>query len=444
MFEDKLKLELQKRSPDFSLLISKLKLGLREKMTNKISKISIPLVLVILFFLFLPFERLLTVEVFGLTAKISFLVLMLIILAMIVYRPKPKLAAEEKILLLFVLVSYLTTFWSIDQLRSLIVSTIYLATFVGFIALRRFLDQRTVGIVKSIIICWGLLLALFALWQYFADLNNLPWTFLRSQYTKIVFGFPRPQATFLEPLYFANFLFLPLFFTIERILYNKKIRAFLLVNLFLLMLVLVLTLSRGAYFAFAFAAIVLTIIIAVTYKNYLRRFWLAVAIGVFGVIAGILLIYFTVPRENFSLFVTHAGVADVSTGESTLDRFYFAGVAWENFLQKPWGIGAGAFGALPDFSNKLLAGNYQTVGNLYLEVLVEEGIISLLLFAAFIFLLLRHLWKSIASGKPEGLIYLSILLAILVQAISFSSLYIIPIWAFLALAWPKTTEKLKN
>jgi len=38
----------------------------------------------------------------------------------------------------------------------------------------------------------------------------------------------------------------------------------------------------------------------------------------------------------------------------------------------------------------------------------------------------------------EGLIYLAILLAILVQAVSFSSLYILPIWAFFALAWSKT------
>ena len=127
-------------------------------------------VLVIFFFLFLPFERLLTIEVYGLTAKISFLILLLIILALMIYRPGPKIAIEEKILLLFVAISYLSAFWSIDQLRSLVISTIFLATFVGFIALRRFLDQRTIEVVKSIIIWWGLALSIFALWQYFGDI----------------------------------------------------------------------------------------------------------------------------------------------------------------------------------------------------------------------------------------------------------------------------------
>ena len=404
-------------------------------------KQTFSLTLVVLFFLFLPFERLLTFEIFGLTAKISFLFLLLLILAFLLYRPGPKITIEEKILLAFVGISYLSAFWSIDQLRSLIISTIFLATFLGFIALRRFLDLRTITIVKTIIIWWGFALSLFALWQYFADLYNLPFAFLRPEYTKTVFGFPRPQATFLEPLYFANFLFLPIFFTAERIFKNKKTQPFLAPNLFLMMLVLVITLSRGAYFAFALAVLVLAIIIFIKYKNYLRRFGVAAIIGFLGIAAGVLLIFFTVPRENFSLFVTHAGVADVSTGESTLDRFYFSKVALSEFLKNPWGIGAGAFGALPEFEGQISTSGYQTVGNLYLEVLVEEGIIGFLLFAAFLFLLLWHLWGGVVLTKMESLIYLTIFLAILVQAVSFSSLYILPIWAFWALAWRKTVEE---
>jgi len=406
-------------------------------MTSKL-KFSLPTILTIFFFIFLPFERLLTVEIFGLTLKISFILLLLLILALIVYKPGPKLTLEEKILLAFAGLSFLTAFWSIDQLRSLIIATIFLATFLGFFALRRFLDERTIAIAKTIIIWWGLLLSLFALWQYFGDLYNLGPTFLRSSYTKVVFGFPRPQATFLEPLYFADFLILPIFFTIERLVTDKKIPPLLPVNLFLLMAVLVLTLSRGAYFAFIFAALVLAIFVAIRYKKYLKRLILAAAVGFLGIVAGIALIFFTVPRENFDLFISHAGVADVSTASSTLDRFYFSRIALKNIIRNPWGIGAGAFGALPEFSDKLSSGQYQTVGDLYLEVLVEEGVIGFLLFAIFIFLFLRHLWKNAMSRNFEGLIYLSILLAILIQAVSFSALYIIPIWSFLALAWPRT------
>jgi len=419
-------------------------------MSDNIKKFSN--VLIVLFFLFLPFERLLTFEFFGLTAKISFVILMLLVLWFLIKRSGPKLAAEEKILLMLATLSCLSVFWSIDRHRSLIIATIFLAIFLGFIALRRFLDERTVNIAKSIIICWGFALALFALWQYFADLYNLSaYTFLRPEYQKVVFGFPRPQATFLEPLYFANFLLLPTFFTAERLLKDKKIYPFMVINLFLMMLVVVLTLSRGAYFAFAFAAIILAIFIIVRFKEFIRRLWLTVFIVLLGIVAGVMLIYLTVPRQNFSLFVTHSGISDAATGGSTLGRLYTSELALSQSLKYPLGIGAGAFGALPEFDNLYEKGIYQTVGSLYPEILVEEGVLGFLLFAAFIWLLLRHLWKSTASGKPvsstaerlEGLIYLAILLAILVQAVSFSSLYILPIWAFFALAWPVPPTKLQ-
>lgn len=408
---------------------------------SKIGKISFVSALVVLFFFFLPFERLLTFEIAGLTAKISFAILMLLVLWLIAMRPAPKLALEEKILLGFAAWSYVGVFWSIDQLRSFIIATIFLATFLGFIALRRFLDQKTAGMVKTVIVYWGFALSLFALWQYFGGLHDLPLTFLRPQYTKAVFGFPRPQATFLEPLYFANFLFLPLFLTIESLLESKKPGWFYWLGAFLMTLVLVLTLSRGAYVAFIFAALVFSVLIWLKFKQYLKKLALIAGITVLGAIAGVILIYTTTSKSNFQLFVTHAGIGDVSTGESSIDRLSFAGVAWSNFLHKPWGIGAGAFGALPEFYQKLSAGSYQTVGNLYLEVLVEEGSVGLLLFLVFLVMMIRHFWEDISKKKLESLIYLTIFLAIFAQAIFFSALYIIPIWAFLALSWRKTVEK---
>jgi len=400
-------------------------------------RLPIQSLLVVLFFFFLPFERLLTFEIAGLTAKISFAILMLLVLWLIAVRPGPKLALEEKILLGFVAWSYVGVFWSIDQLRSFIIATIFLATFLGFIALRRFLDEKTASMVKTIIIFWGFVLSLFALWQYFGGLRDLPLTFLRPQYSRAVFGFPRPQATFLEPLYFANFLFLPPFLTFERLIEAKKPAWLYWLGAFLMTLVLVLTLSRGAYIAFIFAALVFSVLIWLKFKQYLKKLALIAGVTVLGAIAGVLLIYATASKTNFKLFVVHAGIGDVSTGESSLDRLSFAGTAWSNFLHKPWGIGAGAFGALPEFYQKLSAGSYQTVGNLYLEVLVEEGAVGLLLFLIFLLMMLKHFWEDIKNKKLESLIYLTIFLAVFVQAIFFSALYIIPIWAFLALSWRK-------
>jgi len=392
------------------------------------------------FFIFLPFERLLTAEFFGLTLKISFVILLLIILAYFCLSPGPKLALEDKIILAFIALSYFSAFWSIDQLRSLIISTIFAATFVGYITLRRFLTAKNVEVVKTIIIYSGFILSFFALWQYFGNLFDLPLTFLRPQYTKAVFGFPRPQATFLEPLYFANFLFLPLFFTFERFVKSQKLPRFLTVNLFLLSAILLLCLSRGAYLGFLAALIASAIIISIKFKILAKKFWLGFLIIFLGIATGVLTIYFSSDQAQFNLFVRHAGIADAGSGESTLARFNYSSIAWHNFLHRPWGIGAGAFGALPEFSDKLLVGNYQTVGNLYLEILVEEGAIGLLLFIIFLFLNIKHLWKNIRQGKFESLVSLAIFVAIFVQAVAFSALYILPIWAFLALAWSKSKQ----
>lgn len=65
---------------------------------------------------------------------------------------------------------------------------------------------------------------IFGVFQFFGDFLNFPTalTGLRPQYTKAVFGYPRIQATAIEPLYFAGMLFLPLFFVI-LILLNQRI-----------------------------------------------------------------------------------------------------------------------------------------------------------------------------------------------------------------------------
>ncbi|MCX6812403.1 MAG: O-antigen ligase family protein [Candidatus Berkelbacteria bacterium] len=396
--------------------------------------------LIVLFFLFLPFERLLTLDIGGLTAKISFVFLFLIFLAFLFERPNARLLKADKIILAFAGLSYLTCLWSIDLKRSLVISTIFLAVILGFIAVRRYLDENLTAKIKSIIIYSGFALCLFALWQYFGDLHNLPLTFLRPEYAKAIFGFPRPQATFLEPLYFANFLFLPIFFTIERIIAEKKLPIFYIVNLFLLALVLALTLSRGAYIGLLAAIIFLVAITIWKFRDKLKSVAIIVGVIILGFAAATGLVYLTAPRASFNLAVSHSGAVDIVAGGQNQSRLDTSKLALQKFQKNIFGLGAGAFGALPEFSEKLATGQYQTVNNLYLEILAEEGVIGLLLFAAFLILFVRAKWTAIKSKSFADLIYLSIFIAIFVQALSFSTLYILPIWGFLALAWSTRRE----
>lgn len=400
-------------------------------------------ILVVLFFLFLPFERLLTMEIFGFTLKISFAILMVLVLFFLSGIHKYRLEIEDKLLLLFSFLSFLSIIWSIDQYRSLTISTIFLATFLGFITLKKLIKKENFDLIEKIIIWSGIWLAVFALWQYFADLYGLSdLTFLRENYQKSVFGFPRPQATFLEPLYLANYLFLPFFLSICRFVKSKKRDMLSVVSLFLVSVAIVLSLSRGAYIGLLLSLILFFVLTVSFYKQYFKKVLFSLLVVVLAVICAILIIKFSAPRESFDLFVNHAGVADVSTGESTLDRFYLMKIAWQQFLQKPWGIGAGAFGALPEFTEKAVVGDYQTVNNLYLEVLVEEGIVGFLIFISFVVLLVKSLSAKIKEKNFSTLIYLVIGVAIFAQATSFSSLYILPIWAYLALAWNQTKVKI--
>jgi O-antigen ligase len=410
---------------------------------TKLTKYPMASFLLLGFFIFLPFERLLTMELFGLTLKISFIILMLLVLFFLSEIHKHHLEIEDKLLLLFAFLSFLSIVWSIDQYRSLVISTIFLAVFLGFIVLKKFIGEKEIRMIETIIIWSGAILSLFALWQYFADLYGFSdLTFLRENYQKSVFGFPRPQATFLEPLYLANYLFLPFYLSISRFVRSKNKDISSVVSLFLVTVVFVLALSRGAYIGLLLSLILFFVLIAGFYKQYFKKALLTLLIVVLAVISAILIIKFSASKESFDLFVTHAGVADASTGESTLDRFYLSKLAWQQFLQRPWGIGAGAFGALPEFSEKVIVGNYQTVNNLYLEILAEEGIVGFLIFIFFLALLVKNLSTKIKEKNFVALIYLVIGVAIFAQAVSFSSLYILPIWAYLALAWNQAKVKM--
>ncbi|TSC92563.1 MAG: O-antigen polymerase [Candidatus Berkelbacteria bacterium Athens1014_28] len=376
------------------------------------------------FFIFLPFERILTLEISGLTAKISFIILLIIIIIFFSTLRKIILTTEEKFLLTFSTLSFLS---------------------IGFLTLRRIAKENgRIEIIKKILIYAGAVLSLFALWQYFADLYNLPFSFLRPQYSKLIFGFPRPQATFLEPLYFANFLFLPFYFNLEKILSEKRVGWFFILNQILISMVFVLTLSRGAYLGVLGSLFLLLIVILIKFQQNLKRFFLGLFLSVVGVLLAVALIYFTVPtKQDFRLFLAHSSAADVQTGESTVDRFYTSQIAVEKFLTSPWGIGTGAFGALPEFRDKISISGYQTVNNLYLEILIEEGILGLLLFVGFLFLIIKS--QIFRLGEPQArraslisqnfspVIYLSILFALLIQATTLAPIYLLPFWAFLAL-----------
>ena len=403
-------------------------------MLEKIKKFSLLQKLTLAFFLFLPFERLLTFDLFGFTAKISFAILLAIIGIYLGRRSWPTLERGEKYLLLFSVWVFVTSLWSFDITRTLFVAIIFLAVVVGYFFIRRLLKPEIFVVVEKIIIYFSVLLALFALYQYFGDMFGLSTKFslLRSSYTKAVFGFPRPQATFLEPLYFGNYLILPIFFLFRRL----AIRKFSWGNFSILVLILVafvLTLSRGAYLALASGLLLIALYILIKNRQLWKKLLLIFAALFASIFVAVGIIYFTAGSGKTETFVGHATVDDATTGESTLGRMDTIKLALRTFSAHSFGIGAGAFGSLPEFDLNISKTGYQTANNFYSEILAEEGFPGAIFFLVFLYFTIAGLAKKTKRSGSYYIFEAAILLAFLVQAMTFSTLYILPLWAMFAL-----------
>jgi O-antigen ligase len=300
--------------------------------------------------------------------------------------------------------------------------------------------QRIVIVVQALL-AGALLTSLFGLFQFAGDLAGLPQsiTGLRDMYTKEVFGFPRVQSTALEPLYFANYLLLPIAICIVAIL--KRYRPLLMqsfITLPVMLPVFVLTLSRAAYIG----ALAMLFFLAIF---LFRQFFSPSRVIVF-VLVGVLT-FFAVTyalsltgEEDVSLAAFSRQATGLFIGASYADRLDTTQQAYALFKQHPFGIGPGNFG--PSVAIHPLIepkGGWLIVNNIYLEILVEEGVVGLAGFLAFCVLCIVGLLRSYKNGSDGVEQYLRIAvftacIGILVQYLTFSILYIMHIWFAFGLA----------
>jgi len=399
--------------------------------------------LLILLILSLPFERLGTIDLFGYTLKFSYLLLVIIICKFFIdyFKSKNqpiKLSFAEKYLLAFSGLNLLSVVWSIDTKRSLIIGLILIFLALAVIVLKRWITLDNRPKFEELIINLSLVVSIFGLWQFFA--GSIPclerFSFLRESYRSQIFGFPRIQTTFLEPLYYANFLLFPILLLIKKIFASNRYQEYL--KLILIALSFFLTLSRGAIFSLLIILIILSIFLLLLHREKLMIYAKVAASVLLAFIFAIFLIYSTADKTGVDKFLGHTVVNDIKTGESVVDRLGTADSALKTAVGHPFGLGAGAFGALPQFSGR---SDYQIVNNLYLEILVESGIFGLFLSSGFFFLLLRKLWQNYQRSGFSNLFYLLGILAIFIQYFSFSTIYIVYVWFFIALA---TVESKKS
>ncbi len=296
---------------------------------------------------------------------------------------------------------------------------------------------------------------IFGFYQYFGDIFGLPtaWTGLRADYTKAVFGFPRIQSTGLEPLYYANFLMIPLFVFGADFIKNNEPKPILLLAI---VAQLSLTVSRGAY-AGALLGLIILIIFALRWKAKIQRILSLILVVVSGIVLAYLLTGLEVvkpakPQEK-SEHKTQAIVQQATNFDTQSDRDLNRELAWQAFSENPLlGIGPGGIDQYLRANAEVYKGTDGRLiaNNETLELLAEGGLLSFLALVSsllwIIWVSLRSIWstKNGSSQWPWMVGLLCYLVALAVQYQTFSTLYIMHIWVAIGLLMGIVTSSKKK
>jgi O-antigen ligase len=293
---------------------------------------------------------------------------------------------------------------------------------------------------------------LFGLYQFVGDTLGLPiaLTGLKAMYTKAVFGFPRIQSTGLEPLYFANFLIIPIMLTANLILNGLVKSKWYLASIFLYALTLCLTLSRGGIIASLFGLAIILVSVLFYRHNHKTVLYLIGALVLSGVVA--------VGMVDMSGYINHLSNPKTSNNtvqqyikqSSTLsptatsadsDRLANKSLALDMFKSHPiTGVGVGNFGnyAHLNYDQYKTDNGSMIVNNEYYEILAETGVLGALsIIGLFLSLFYLSVKKLLTTKDVEVrawiLALLCILLSFAVQYYAFSTLYIMHIWVVVGL-----------
>lgn len=396
---------------------------------------------------FLPFERIPSIDIGFANLRINQLlaagILIAWFMAIIIQRRKIAPNPLSWPILGFLLVSFISIMFAGNMTRAIQVFIFELfIILVSILAINLVSEKSKLEAIIKIIFWSGLVVCIFSIYQFFGDLIGLPQalTGLKTGYTSAVFGFPRVQAFSMEPLFLANFLFIPLGIAIALYFFKtgpvKKLNIFLFISL--LCLILILTVSRGAYIGLV--AMVVFFLLLIPKKVFSIKTIITLAIII--IVAGLSVYIFLSKADSraYDEFIKHVTITDMQEGESVQGRLQSYSRAIDFWKESPIiGIGVGNYG--PKVKNYPSADSVQgwdIVNNEYLEILAERGVLGLIFFSLIIIVVFLRSIKAYFSTKD---LYLKAIIlgfnaaffAILVQYNFFSTLYIMHIWVLIGL-----------
>lgn len=402
---------------------------------------------------FLPFERIPSTSVFGVTLRPSLFIAAAIIVRagylIITKRRTLQINWPIKLLFLFLIWLILIIPAAINYKRAFEVTIFTGFTAFTAVSISLTLKKAHLTLIFKALITSTVLVCLFGLYQYFGNIYGLSHriTGILQQYSWEQFGFPRIQSTTLEPLYFASFLLLPIAWLVVVVSFAGKKRAVneqLLIILFLVSASLFLTVSRGGILAIAVLAIAWLITMKVFDNFRLKKIAAILMTLVLAYGASYIMIKY-INKPASLTFGKHTGteaynkqIANFGLQEGRDERAIARRQALALFKTSPLiGVGPGQYG--PHEQNNIKApSGWTIVNNEPIELLTETGIIGFIIFIAFAVTLFALAARQVLQQKDRQLkiallALMSFLVAIAAQYQTFSTLYIMHIWVAIGL-----------
>ena len=346
-------------------------------------------------------------------------------------------------LLLFCVVNFIGVFQAPNESRSMAIFGLTVFTIaVGMLIPQILTTRGHLRRVVLVLLLSATLVGIFGVFQFLGDILGLPSsvTGLRELYTKDVFGFPRIQSTALEPLYFANYLLLPIGVLYGLILYRKNaFPRLVMLGLFALFCAnLFLTISRGGYLG---AIVLFLVMSAIAFRDVFRvRTLLPILLGGALVVIIVLKALSLNDASGMNLETLASHVRNVFYGASYNERIETFDQARLVFWSSPLvGIGPGSFGPSVAPSPMVMPEDgWRIVNNEPLELLAETGIVgAALMFITILLLVLRTLkaFQKAPEGRTRYVLLglLGALTGAIVQYQTFSVLYIMHVWVLVGL-----------
>jgi O-antigen ligase len=407
-----------------------------------------PFIGLLLIIFTLPFERIPTIDLGALTLKadqiFAGITIVVWILKFVFEKYKVQKFPIFIPVVLFLFSSLISTIYAVDASRAYTVYIFVLfMIIVSFITSNLIVKKEDLSLIIKVLFYSTLVVCGFGIYQFLGDVVGLPiaLTGLKDIYTKVVLGFPRIQAFSMEPLYLANYLFIPLGIFASLYFFNQNeslSKKDQLIGILLILIVIVLGISRGAYIALGVMILFFAVFLfrkVVTFKNV---FVVVVSISLIGYVS---FKFLEASRPDaIDQFIGHAMVNDFSNGESVQKRLKDYQKAIDFWQTSPViGIGPGNYGPMyKNFPPHDDVTDWDIVNNQYIESLTETGVLGLaLLTIIYLVIIIRSIMAFFRSKdlylKSIMFGLLAAFIAILVQYNFFSTLYIMHIWVLIGL-----------